>query len=129
MPAKFKQTESQLQQQCVKWFRLQPKFRNYNGHDLTGHLFSIPNGGKRSAVTGAIMKREGARAGVADLFLMKCNLFNNGLFIELKVGKNKQQPSQETFEQDCRWAGYKYAVCRSLDEFIATITDYLNDKA
>jgi hypothetical protein len=128
MPIKLKQTESNLQQQCVKWFRLQPEFRNYDGNDLTGHLFSIPNGGKRSAVTGAIMKREGARAGVADLFLMKQTDYYAGLFIELKVGKNKQQDTQIEFEIDCKWAGYKYAVCRSLDEFIATITDYLNDK-
>ena len=128
MPIKLKQTESQLQQQCVKWFRLHPKFRNYNGHDLAGHLFSIPNGGKRSAVTGAIMKREGALPGVADLFLMKCNAYYNGLFVEMKVGKNNQQPSQKDFEQNCQWAGYKYAVCRSLDEFIKTITDYLNDE-
>ena len=40
--------ESQLQKSCVMWFRLQyPRLRYL--------LFAVPNGGARSAVTGAIL--------------------------------------------------------------------------
>ena len=54
--------ESQTQQACVRYFRLQyPRY--------AGCFFSVPNGGRRDTVTGAILKAEGALAGVADLFL------------------------------------------------------------
>jgi hypothetical protein len=43
-------SESKLQIAMVKWFRLQ-----YPDHVL----YAIPNGGNRSAITGAIMKAEG----------------------------------------------------------------------
>ena len=53
--------ESSLQIHCVRWFR-------YEHPDLV--IFSIPNGGKRSAITAKIMKAEGQMPGVADLFVM-----------------------------------------------------------
>ena len=53
----MKHVESSLQIQCVRWFRYQYPSRT---------IFSIPLGGNRNAVTGAILKAEGALAGVAD---------------------------------------------------------------
>ena len=47
--------ESRLQQACVRWVR-------YQYPDLV--VYAIPNGGKRNAVTGAILKAEGVLAGV-----------------------------------------------------------------
>ena len=56
-------SESQIQHDCLVWFRLQnPK--------LARMLFTVPNGGKRDAKTGARMKYEGAVRGVADLILL-----------------------------------------------------------
>ena len=38
---------------------------------LNGFLvFSVPNGGQRSAITGAILKKTGALAGVSDLIIV-----------------------------------------------------------
>jgi hypothetical protein len=55
-------SESKLQIAMVKWFGyFYPK----------RFLCAIPNGGNRSPITGAIIKAEGTRAGVADLFLME----------------------------------------------------------
>jgi len=76
--------ESRLQQACVKWFRMQYSCYNYV-------LFAIPNGGNRSKATGAILKSEGALAGVADLFLSVPKVTytetttKHGLFIEMKT--------------------------------------------
>lgn len=108
--------EDKLQASCVKWFRLQ------HPH-LT--MFAIPNGGQRTAVTGALMKKTGTLAGVADLFLMYGIFPYNGLFIEMKVGKNKQTESQVKFQQKAEQAFFKYEICRSLDEFKEVIEKYL----
>ncbi|MDR2584755.1 MAG: VRR-NUC domain-containing protein [Prevotellaceae bacterium] len=109
--------ESQLQRNCVKWCRYAyPK----------NILFAIPNGGRRGKIEAGIMKAEGVLAGVADLFLMTARNGYNGLFIEMKVGYGKQTPIQKEFEKAAIDAGYRYAVCRSMDEFMETVNDYLN---
>ena len=116
--------EDKLQAACVTWFRMQYPH-------LT--MFAIPNGGNRNAVTGAMLKKTGTLAGVADLFLMCVKdyssfdvvVFDHGLFIEMKTGKNGQTASQKAFQQKAEDAGYRYAVCRTFDEFKQTIEDYL----
>ena len=114
--------EDKLQAACVKWFRLQYP------HLV---LFAIPNGGQRNAITGATLKKTGTLAGVADLFLMvdrwsplseECFM---GLFIEMKVGKNQLTESQKWFMTKAILHGYGYEICRSFDEFKATIENYL----
>ena len=66
--------ESRTQQACVRYFRLQyPRY--------AGCFFSVPNGGRRDTVTGAILKAEGALAGVADLFLSVPNNVHHGLYV------------------------------------------------
>jgi hypothetical protein len=109
-------SESKLQIAMVNYFRF--KYPKY-------HLFAIPNGGNRSAITGAILKKEGARAGVADLFLMHGNSQFHGLWIEVKTDKGKQSPNQKQFEIDALKCKYEYKVVRSLEEFIIVVTNYL----
>ena len=113
----MKNNESRLQRECVKLFRLQ-----YPG--LT--LFAIPNGGKRSITTAAILKAEGVLPGVADLFLIHSNGSYHGLFIELKWGANKQTETQIEFEAKAKKAGYHYAVCYDFDTFVKLIENYIN---
>lgn len=112
--------EHKIQCACVKWFRLKfPKLRNI--------LFAIPNGGRRDAVTGAKLKEEGATSGVSDLILLKSNRFYGGLCIEMKKPGSYQSPAQKEWQKDAEANGAKYVVCRSLDEFMKVVTDYLND--
>ena len=110
-------TESQLQINLVKWFRLK-----YPEHVM----YAIPNGGKRSVITAAIMKAEGVLPGVADLFLMQPNKDYHGLYIEVKTEKGKQSPYQKEFERKAKQKGYDYQVCRNFDEFQEIITKYLS---
>lgn len=108
--------ESNIQCTCVRWFRYQyPRLV----------LFAIPNGGNRSAVTGAIMKREGVLAGVADLFLAYPSGDKHGLWIEMKTGKGRQSESQKVFQAEMERNDYGYVVCRSLDEFIDEVEKYI----
>jgi hypothetical protein len=104
--------------QCLRWFWLQ-----YPKHTL----FAIPNGGKRSVIEAGIMKAEGVLAGVADCFFMKANNIYNGLFIEIKTPKGKQTDTQKAFELRAKSECYDYKVCRSLDEFMQTINEYLKN--
>ena len=113
----MKFTESKLQSECVTWFRL--------AYPRTV-IFAIPNGGNRNPITGAILKREGAMAGVADLFVMKANAEFAGLFIEMKAGKGKASEAQEAFGYAAVVSGYAYTVCRSFDEFTSTVRTYMS---
>ena len=114
----MKHPESELQQECVKWFRYAyPRYANL--------LFAIPNVGKRSKIEAAIMKGEGVRAGVADLFLMLPRGVYHGLFIEMKAGKGVQTDMQKEFEADAIKHGYAYEVCRDIDQFMYVIKCYI----
>lgn len=113
-----KQSESQLQKSCVRWFRL--AYRRYL-------LFAIPNGGKRDVITATNLKKEGVVSGVGDLFLMTANSKYHGLFIEMKVGYNKQTTNQLEFMETCIREHYGYIVCTSLDEFMTAVNTYLRN--
>lgn len=112
--------EHRLQCACVRWYRLQyPKMKH--------NLFSVPNGGKRDAVTGAKLKAEGALAGIADLILLKSNRFYGALLIELKTPKGRQSASQVEWQQKITNDGYKYVIVRSIDDFKREVTQYLSE--
>ncbi|MCD8312644.1 MAG: VRR-NUC domain-containing protein [Bacteroidales bacterium] len=117
--------ESELQRKCVKWFRLQyPQFARL--------LFSVPNGGARNRVEAAIMKGEGTVAGVADLLLLlpsysRDEASRHGLAIEMKTPKGRQSPEQKEWQKEIEDWGYGYVVCRSLDDFMRKVNDYLKE--
>lgn len=113
--------EHRLQSACVRWYRMQyPKMKH--------NLFSVPNGGKRDAVTGAKLKEEGALAGVADLILLKSNRFYGALLIEMKTSKGRQSESQKEWQRKITADGYKYVVVRSIEDFQREIRDYLKEE-
>lgn len=112
--------EHRIQCECVRWFRLKyPKYRKL--------LFAIPNGGRRDVVTGARLKEEGATAGVSDLIFLKGNRFYGALCIEMKKPGGYQSKEQKEWQKIVEETGNKYAVCRSLDEFIRTVSEYMED--
>ena len=114
---KKKNEESQLQIECVNWYRHEyPQYANL--------LFSIPNGGLRSYKTARTMKAEGIRAGVSDLFLMMKHPKHNGLWIEMKSEKGVVSSEQKDFHQDAINNGFAVAVCRNIFEFKKTIKKY-----
>lgn len=121
--------EDDLQAACVKWFRLQYSH-------LASLLFAIPNGGNRSAREGSRLKAQGVVAGVPDLLLAVSSLLPDawknqqqveahGLFLELKVGKNKPSPEQVQMIDKLEGQGYETAVVYTFDEFRAAIRQYL----
>lgn len=91
--------------------------------------------GKKIAINAA----SGVVPGVPDLILalpsMKDGktgiIYENpevyfGLGIELKYGKtNNQSANQKRFQGYWQCAGYKYALCRSLEDFIEVVKTYM----
>ena len=112
--------EHHIQVACVRWFRL--KYPH-----LFARLFAVPNGGRRDGVTGARLKEEGVLAGVADLILLVPNAGYHALLIEMKTPKGRQSDTQKWWEQEiCAEREYKYVVCRSLEEFVREVEEYLS---
>lgn len=110
--------EHQIQVACVRWFRLTHQSLAYN-------LFAVPNGGRRDAATGSKLKEEGVLAGVADLILLVPRQGCHGLLIEMKTPKGSQTEAQRQWQTKATAQGYMYVICRSLDDFIQVINDYL----
>ena len=88
--------------------------------------YTIPNGGRRDAKTGALLKRMGVKAGIPDLFISRaCNGFH-GCYVELKVGRGRLSYEQEVKIAVLRHANYQVLIVRTMDEAIAEISKYLN---
>jgi len=97
----MKQEEHKLQVLMVKYWRYTCKPHQ------EWWLFAIPNGGSRDKVTGAKLKAEGVKAGVADLILAyptgHTDRNIHGWWIEVKHGKNKLTMSQQKFKGRNEW--------------------------
>ena len=93
-------------------------------------LFAIPNGGARSAITGAMLKAEGVRKGIPDVFLALPCGGHAGLWIEMKrQAGSHPTPTQVSMLATLRHAGYATTVCRGFDEAKAAIERYLAGRA
>lgn len=107
-------SERQLQKECVEWFRLQYP---------DGLIFAIPNGGSRHPAEAKALKAQGVVAGVPDLFIGMPGIGRHGVWVELKVGKNKLTESQEAIFSILGAMGEDCVVCRSLQEFQEVAND------
>lgn len=122
-------SESELQKACVRNFRTvwQP---------FGLFLFSIPNGAKIGGhitrrgfpVMAAILVGEGLTEGVADLLLAIARGGFHGLFIEMKTIVGVLSDKQRDFLERQAGEGYAVAVCKTVDEFEKTISDYMTGK-
>ena len=97
--------ESKIQIEIVKYIRyLYPK----------SLLFAVPNGGQRSIITAANLKREGVLAGVSDLIWL-----NEGrtYFFEVKTDKGYQSVNQKEFQSLVEKQHFRYTILRSTKDF------------
>lgn len=91
-----------------------------------GLIFAIPNGGARHPAVAAKLKSEGVKAGVPDLFLPVARHGYHGMFIELKIGANKQNEAQVEWFRRLRMEGYRCdLIWDSAAEVIERIEWYL----
>lgn len=116
---KRKHEEDDLQEACVRWFRYQyPRLVCY----------SCPNGGKRNIREAARLKRQGVLAGVPDIFIAKPSRGYNGLYVEIKVGKNKPSEDQLTIASALIDAGYRVVfIWDKIEDFIFQVKNYFGE--
>lgn len=86
-------------------------------------IFAVPNGGKRSLIEAALMKKMGVLAGVSDLLLFWGG--GHGA-IELKRPDKKavMSDSQIAFSEIWTKRGGKFACCNSLDGVEAALKSW-----
>ena len=88
-------------------------------------LYAVPNGGSRNKIEAANLKRQGVKAGVADVILQIPKKGYASLCIEFKSGKGKQSDEQKEYQRQVEIAGSKYVIVRSVDEAIKSMREYL----
>ena len=88
-------------------------------------IFAIPNGGYRNKVEARKLKATGTKSGVPDLFLAVPRNNKSGLFIEMKVGRNKGTNNQKKKIRALMKQGYEVKVCYSAEEAKQIIKRYL----
>jgi hypothetical protein len=116
----MKRSEATEQIALIRWCDLQKC--KYPG---LGLIFAIPNGGSRHKLEAANLKRQGVKAGVPDLCLPVPKGGYNGLFIELKYGKNKATDKQKEWIKELNTQGYYATVCTGFEEAKEVIEKYI----
>jgi hypothetical protein len=89
-------------------------------------MYAVPNGGYRHPATAAMLKAEGVKAGVPDIFLPTPRHHWHGLYIEMKRADRSNHPTteQSIWIETLRQQGYVVAVCYGCDAAIAAIESY-----
>lgn len=112
--------EGAEQRAVIEWARLQA-----GAYPELEMLWHTPNGGKRPGRTAAIMKLEGVKEGVPDLFLACARQGYHGLFIELKTMEGHVSDAQDNMIAKLRAQGYKVVVAYGQDQAKTAICMYL----
>lgn len=88
-------------------------------------LFAVPNGGSRHKIEAANMKRQGVKAGVADVILQIPKKGFASLCLEFKTKTGRQSKEQREYQRQVEMAGSKYVVVRSVEEGLQEMRKYL----
>ncbi len=119
----MKFTEHRIQAGLFKWAKLASA-----RHPELALLFAIPNGGARDPITGAMLKAEGVKRGVPDLFLPTAAGTYHGLFLEMKTASGRLSPEQQQWHHKLRAQGYACVTAHGLEPAIDTLTRYLTGR-
>ena len=120
MDIKNHPSEDAEQEALFEWARMMA-----GAYPCLEMMFHIPNGGRRDAVTGAALKRRGVKAGVPDICLPFPRGKYHGLYIELKVGKNRPTETQKLWLDRLEYCGYAAVVCYGWRQAVEIIEKYL----
>ncbi len=89
-------------------------------------LHAIPNGGYRNKRTAALLKSEGVKSGVPDIFLPYPVGMYHGLYIEMKRTRGgMKSESQKRWLEYLNKVGYLAVVCKGYEQAREIILRYL----
>lgn len=88
-------------------------------------MYHVPNGGARDIITASRLKAEGVKSGVPDICLPVARQGYHGLYIELKVKRNKPSETQKEWLKALTEQGYKTEVCYGWESAAHTVKQYL----
>lgn len=109
--------EDRHQRALLDWARLEAR-----RIPELAYLVHVPNGGWRSKLEAARMKRAGVRAGYPDLLLDVARGGYHGLRIEMKAPKSELGHAPRTSPEQSRWIewlggqGYRAVVCEGWED-------------
>ncbi len=87
--------------------------------------FAVPNGGNRTAATGARLKREGVRAGVPDLhFLINNDVTPLSLYLEYKTSGGVVSDPQKEIKREIEAAGGVWRCAFGIDQALKILVDF-----
>jgi len=109
--------EENLQAASIRYIRMQYP---------SALSFHVANERVTTPARGAKLKRLGVLAGVADIIVLHPNCEFHGLLIELKSKKGVLSESQKTFLSKAHHRMYRTAVCRTIDEVISVVDEYMS---
>jgi hypothetical protein len=81
----------------------------------------FPAGGRRSRVTGAILKSMGTKPGCPDIFILS---YGKLFGLELKAGRNGLSPAQIETHAAMRAAGAVIGTAGTLDDALAILSEW-----
>lgn len=99
-------SEGRIHQDCYVWFHNSfPELRGLLCYNLNN---------SRNGIDGARNRSKGVQAGRADFaFYYK----GKTVMIEMKEGRGKQSQEQKQWQQAIEQQGFRYFVCRDIEEF------------
>lgn len=113
-----KRSEADEQSCLFQWAAYYPELE---------YMYAVPNGGSRHPAEAANLKRQGVKAGVPDVCLPLARGGYHGLYIEMKVGRNKPSEKQKEWLEYLKGAGYATAVCYGFEEAQEVILSYIKE--
>jgi hypothetical protein len=119
-------SEAQEQADLIEWAESCVRLKIHPELKL---LHAIPNGGSRDIREAKNLKRQGVKAGVPDLCLPVPKGAYHGLYIEMKVGRNKPSAKQKEWLAALAANGYAACVCYGAAEARRYIEKYLRSEA
>lgn len=112
-----------VEQECVfRWAAM-----NQNRFPDLEWMFHIPNGGTRNATEAECLRRQGVKAGIADICLPVARGGYHALYIELKrIKGSRKTKDQEDFINAMNARGNLATFAYGWQQAVEIITDYLN---
>jgi hypothetical protein len=88
-------------------------------------LYAVPNGGKRDKRTAAMLKAEGVKPGIPDVFLPVARQGFHGCYVEMKIGRNKPTAEQVAWLAALQAEGYHTCVAYDWQAAARALCAYL----